>query len=149
MGRDVWSGQLHCRMSYPCPISCPLASNTVHQSVHLQWSVQSTFALPPPPPRLLSLARPDPGYILTRHGLTLAMSRTGQDRGRLQDFRSTIQIFQVSKKAHFRKNACLHLEDFVHVYFTICQSQLGFSMLKNLKSTIPPEYIITRGGPFN
>ena len=103
MGRDVWSGQLHCRMSYPCPISCPLASNTVHQSVHLQWSVQSTFALPPPPPRLLSLARPDPGYILTRHGLTLAMSRTGQDRGRLQDFRSTIQIFQVSKKAHYRK----------------------------------------------
>ena len=86
--------ELHCCTSYPCPIFCP-----PHYPISLpQWplqcsSGQSTFALPPPPAvqwakpqchRHLPVSSvfppsPDPGYILTRHGLTLVMSRTGQD----------------------------------------------------------------------
>ena len=123
LGWGGTSGLVSCTAVCPIPVQSPVHwLPTLSTRVSISSGRSKAFALPPPPPRLLSLARPDPGYILTRHGLTLAMSRTGQDRGRLQDFRSTIQIFQVSKKAHYRKNACLHLEDFVHVYFTICQS---------------------------
>ena len=90
--------ELHCCTSYPCPIFCP-----PHNPISLpQWplqcrSGQSTFALPPPPAvqwakhqchRHLPVSSvfppsPDPGYILTRHGLTLVMSRTGPNGGHL------------------------------------------------------------------
>ena len=132
-GRKGRSSLVSCTAVCPIPVPSP-----VHQSVPspvaapVQQSSghQSTFALPPPPPGLLSLPPwPDPGYILTLRGLTLAMSRTGQDGGHL------ILTRQMSSKPQWGRTIvqnCPNITILPKMHFSLIRGY--FLLLKNQKS---------------